>query len=227
MGSESDSLEDGGGGIGDDPNGLAVHQIVLWGDNLYVQYFGGWVSAGDGRWEAPEDTWYNLATWVGAGGRVVVHHRHPRGQVVRDGWGRSRFLYGGGMQLFMVREMGTLPEGVEVGGQRVGGMAMVWGVEFPLRPDSIATYHLVPPEYLMDLPYPGLPSWVSLIKELCWIPPPPVFSLGDPVWGCLDLAQAQVGHSISIREAEEEDGGPIQVDVVRRGDSYMRLVGLH
>ena len=226
MGSESDPLEDGGRGIGEDPDGLAVHQIVPWGDNPYINYFGGWVSAGDGRWEAPEDAWYNLTTWVGAGGRVIVHPRHPQGQVVGDGQGRSRSLYGGGMRLFMAREMGTLPVGVEVGGQRVGGMALVWGVEFPLGPDSMATYHLVPPEYLADLPYPGLPSWLSLIEELRWIPPPPVFSSGDPVWGRPDLTQAHVRHSVSIREAEEEDGGPVQVDVVRRGDSYMRLVGL-
>jgi len=105
-------------------------------------------------------------------------------------------------------------------------MALVWGVEFPLGPGSMATYHLVPPGYLADLPYPGLPSWVSLIEESRWIPPPPVFSPGDPVWGRPDLVQARVGHSVSLREAEEEDGGVVQMEVVRRGDSYMRLVGL-
>ena len=124
------------------------------------------MSAGDGCWEVPEDAWYNLATWVGAGGRVTVHLRCLQGQVVGDGRGRSCFLYGGGMRLFVVREMETLPVGVEIGGQRVGGMALVWGVEFPLGPDSMATYHLMLPEYLVDLPYPGLPSWLSLIKEL-------------------------------------------------------------
>ena len=46
------------------------------------------------------------------------------------------------------------------------------------------------------------------------------------MWGHPDLTQVRVGHSVSIREAEEEDGGPIQVDMVRWGDSYMRLVGL-
>ena len=65
MGGETDSPEDSF--IREDPDDLAVHQIVPWGGNPYVQYFGGWGSAGDGRWEAPEDTLYNLAVWIGGG----------------------------------------------------------------------------------------------------------------------------------------------------------------
>ena len=65
MGNESDSPENSF--IREDPNVLVVHQIVPWGGNLYVQYFGGWGSAGDGCWEALEDMLYNLAVWIGGG----------------------------------------------------------------------------------------------------------------------------------------------------------------
>ena len=224
MGGETDSPEDSF--IREDPDDLAVHQIVPWGGNPYVQYFGGWGSAGDGRWEAPEDTLYNLAVWIGGGGKVVVHRVQPHVPVVGDGQGRSRFLYGGGMRLFVAREMGVLPLGVVVGGQAVGGMALVWGVEFPLGPGSMVTYHLVPPRCLSDLPYPGLPTWVSPYEEFRWLPPPPVFGPGDPVWGRPDLVQARVGHSVSIKEVEEEGGGVVFVGVLRRGSSYLRLIGL-
>lgn len=224
MGSESDSPEDSF--VGEDPDTLVVHQIVPWRNNPYVQFFRGWESAGDGCWEVPEDTLYDLAIWVEAGGGVVVHHRWPQAPVVGDGQGKPRFLYGGGMRLFVAREMGVLPSGVVVRGQVVGGMALVWGVEFPLGLGSMATYHLVPPWYLMDLPYPGLPSWVSLYEEFRWLLLLPVFSPGDSIWGRPDLVQVQVGHSVSIKEVEEEEGGVVLVGVLRCSNSYLRLVGL-
>ena len=129
------------------------------------------------------------------------------------------------MRLFVAREMGVLPLRVVVRGQAVGGIALVWGVEFPLGPGSMVTYHLVPPWCLSDLPYPGLPTWVSPYEEFHWLPPLPIFGLGDPMWGSPNLVQAWVGHSVSIKEVEEE-GGVVLVGVLRCGNSYLRLIGL-
>jgi len=125
--------------------------------------------------------------------------------------------------MFVVKEVGVLPPGARVSGEEVGGMVLVWGINFPATFDDPATYHLIPQEYLLDLPYPGMPRGLSPKEEAYWLPPRPVFFPGDlgDLWP--DLVQARIEQGVSAEELDE--GGVVLFDLVVHGKSYLKMIG--
>ena len=104
----------------------------------------------------------------------------------------ARFLCGGGMSLFVVREVGALPDGFRFCGHRLRKMVVVFGVIFP-DPDGLSEgYHLVPAEYLVDPPLSGLPVGSTLVQARRSFLPLPRYSVGEPVSGMSGLHHSLV-----------------------------------
>jgi hypothetical protein len=198
-----------------------VFQIVPDGANPYVVRFG----TGDYReWDPPEVTFEFVKAWLDLGKDVVVHPYRAGIGAAGESRGFSRFVVGGGLSLFVVREVGKVPEGARLGGECVGGMVVVYGVEFSGPVVRKACYHLIPADYLVDPDLPGLPSGLSREELLYRLAPPPVFGRGEVVWGSSDLFHSRVHVEVSLEEWDE--GANTFPGVTLRGDSYRALQGL-
>ncbi|KAF9780848.1 hypothetical protein BJ322DRAFT_1023561 [Thelephora terrestris] len=172
--------------------------------------------------------------------QIVPDGANPRGWILGRTWwctlialvsGRRvkvavspALLWGGGLSLFVVREVGKVPEGARLGGECVGGMVVVYGVEFSGPVVRKACYHLIPADYLVDPDLPGLPSGLSREELLYRLAPPPVFGRGEVVWGSSDLFHSRVHVEVSLEEWDE--GANTFPGVTLRGDSYRALQGL-
>jgi len=135
----------------------------------------------------------------------------------------ARFVCGGGMSLFVVREVGVVPVGACLGGVPLDRMVVVFGVLLG-SVDSPAAYHLVPSEYLVDPALPGLLPDLSFAQVQRSLPSPPEFSEGGLVGGCSGLSYAMVGFEVSLEEWDE--GSVALFGLVLRGASYRLLRGL-
>ena len=185
--------------------GSTIFQFVPSSANPYIHSFG---EGGFRDWDSPTSVYDTVCTWHEFGLEVVVHSRQPVSQVVGVSHGRARFLCGGGVSLFVARELGLLPDGVRFGeGAPLHRMVAVFGVVTPnpgLRP---ATYHILPAEYLVDPAVSGLPADLPLSQVYCQLPPPPLFPfLGVPNGGSPPHFST-TGQGASRREGPEK-GGP-------------------
>lgn len=217
FGFEAEPLE-GGVSVTESSDSL-VFQVVPWDTNPYVLRYG--KGDCDRRWVSPEVAFRIAEMWSGVGLKIPVYSRRPGVRAAGIGRGRSRFLCGGGVFLYVAREVGVLPSQAEIQGSCVAGMVLVWGASFPCPKETPATFYLVPSEYLLDAVPPGLPRGLSSQEEAYWLPPPPEFNLGPPDEQRPDLFQALVVNDIS--EKEEGEGGGAFMNVLMRGESYFRL----
>ena len=149
-----------------------------------------------------------VSAWVGLGREVVIHPHRAGVRTIGISRGRLRFLCGGGISLYIVEEMGCLPGGALIKGEDMGGMVLLWGVEFPSPAGALATFHLVTAECVVDPPPPGLPPHLAPGEESYWLLPPPEFQRGERDWRWSELYQARVENDVSRKE-EEEGGGAI------------------
>ena len=206
----------GGPGV----EGPLVCQIVPDEANPYLRHFG----AGFGRdWDDPESVFLTVRDWCDLGFDVVVHPRRPGVEVAGSGHGISRFLCGGGLSVFIVRELGPLPDGESFRGVTLRGMAVVLGVATPSWGDFSPSYHILPVEYLFDPALPGLPYGLSGPDLKYWLPPPLVFSPGEPTGVEFPSSYAVIDFDLS--EQEYRDGGGAVTTSLLRGRSYLSLQG--
>ena len=199
---------------------MVVH-IVPHPDSPYSRRFG---VGGYRGWNTPEETLELVEAWAGSGRDVVVHPRRPGVQVTGESRGFARFVIGAGISLFVVREVGFLPDGARLGGEVLTGMIATLGVAVPGSGDRFLEYHLVPAEYLIDPYLPGMPPDLSREDLIYHLPPPPIFCRGRPVAGVPGLYHSLVGFGVSEREADE--GSRTFSGQTLRGGSYRMLRGM-
>jgi hypothetical protein len=162
---------------------------------------------------------------VEVGEEFTIHCRRPGIQAMGVSRGRARFLCGGGISVFVVREEGLLPKGTECRGIIIpDGMVATIGVAIPYSDDHSLTYHLIPKEWLADPEYPGLPPGLSPMEIEHWLAPPPEFEIGGPSEELPGYFLAIVQHDISDKEVKE--GGGTIAKLTVRGRSYLPLNGL-
>lgn len=181
-------------------------------------------------WHGAWEMYRALQEFDHSGQRVVVHRRAEGVEVVGISRGRSRFVIGAGISLFVKQVIGPVPDMV-YSGQR--NMVAVLACRVPRirRAPASLTFHVVPEEYVSD---PPLPEWLDHFSPMeldRWLPPPPIFSQGGPVWGHLKYRFAMVHAGISKQEWLEggwiRPGGGIWFNTVaRRGLPYHLLCGL-
>ena len=197
-----------------------IHCIVPDPSNLYTHRFG----VGNLRdWDTPPQVQNTIESWYELGMEVTIHSRNPRARVAGVSQGKAHFLCGSGISLFIIRELGLLPEEKITCGVVMHRMVVTLAVGFPNPEDLPASYHIVLAEYLMDPPLPGLPLGLTLDELRHWIPPPPEFSRGQQVPGNPGLSYARVVNEISEKEMEE--GGGTLFCFTLRGASYFRING--
>ena len=180
--------------------GSTVYQFVPSSSNPYIHSFG----EGSPRdWDLPTSVYDSIGAWHDLRLEVIVHPRQTITQVVGISHGRARFLCGGGVSLFVSRELGMLPDGVRFGnGAPLHRMVAVFGVVTPnpgLRP---ATYHILPAEYLVDPAVPGLLADLPLSQVYRQLPSPPLF----PFLGAASSSSSS--YSAGVRPKTRRGGGP-------------------
>lgn len=215
-----------------------IYQIVPSDRNPYRLRYGGVEPHGDTDqegnprrisgdeyrdWDPPETVLSTILDWFEQGVEIVFHPRRQGIRVAGVSRGKSRFLCGGGVHVYVVRELGMLPEGRRVNGVTMCGMVATFGIAFSGTGNESEAYHVFPAEYLVDPAYPGLPRGLSHAETLRWLPPPPTFDAAEPVVDGTGLAWARVEFDISMRE--EAEGGGTVAGWTFRGRSYIRLLG--
>ena len=178
-----------------------VMHIVPEPGNPYAQRFG--VNATQG-WGDPGSVLRFVEEQHAVGVEVVVHPSPIRVRVVGSGRGRSRFLCGNAVSLYVITELGRLPYRVAWGGSQLFGMAAVYGVTLG---GSVPGFHLLPVGYLSDpaQPEPPLDSppeerierWLGTLQ----------FAIGDPIAELPGLFSAMVSIEGRGDEGEREGGG--------------------
>ena len=198
-----------------------VCQIVPCGDNPYVIRFG----EGEFRdWAPPEVAFRVITAWRESGREVIVHSRLCGVRAVGESRGLSRFVVGGGVSLFVFREVGLLPVDAELDGAPLGGMVVTFAVDFPNPGGRTAAYHILPAEYLADPELPGLGPGLSRDQLLYQLPGPPIFHIGSVVDGLTGVFNSIVYFDASPQELDE--GSLTFFSQILRGPSYRRLRGL-
>lgn len=197
-----------------------VFQIVPGEENPFVQAYG----AGFPRnWEHPQTIQDILNEWSDLEAEIVLHERHPDVRPQGISGGKARFLCGAGMAVFVIKELGLIPDGTMCGGIALHRMVATFGAEFPDPGWINATYHIFPAEYLVDPSLPGIPAGLTLQDALRWVPPPPEFNRGPPVTHAPKLSYAYITHDSS--EVEIDEGGGSLLDRTLRTSSYYRAIG--
>jgi hypothetical protein len=206
------------GGPGDIPDAI-IHQIVPSPCNPYIRRFGG---GGYRDWGTPDAVHGTIMAAQESGLDITIYSRRPHVRVAGTSRGRPRFLQGSGVSVFVVRELGPLPNGGEICGSSLWGMVVMFGIVYPNPDDRLASIHIFPAEYLVDSTYPGLPAGLSPAQLNHWLPPPPIFILACPVAGVPGLFHTQVAYDISDKEVSE--GGGTICSYTLRGRSYSQLL---
>ena len=198
-----------------------VCQIVVPESHPYVKYFG---EGSNREWDSAENVYSTVRDWYDLGLDVVVHPRRPGVKVAGFSYGRSRFLCGAGFSVFVVRELGPLPDGVEFGSGPLTDMVAVVGVTTPRwGGDYPISYQIFPREYIVDPALPGLPRGLTGEALERQLPPPPVFSPCTPVGGKVPCYYARIWFELS--EQEYLDGGGAIGFTYVRGRSYFSNQG--
>ena len=211
------------------PGGIhnAVVQIVPDKRNWYAQNFGRKCRI---DWTTPEGTIKFMEDCFRNGRRVEFHARKPGIQTFGTGRGKARFIVGGGISIFVRREIGPLPDSIMINGNVEKGMVATLGVSIPKKGgfpdpnDSAVACHLIPIEYLADQIYPGLPLVLSPRQMWYWLPPPPRFTPGSSCKERRGFWHANVTIYMSKKE-DDEDGHEILFNLMR-GSAYYILRGL-
>ena len=198
----------------------AVVQIVPTPCNRYAGFYG---FGPCGTWVTVTEVSRHVGLWIGLGQEVQVHRRWRGVRAVGCGSGFRRFLIGGGISLYIVRELGPLPRKMKVQGETLERYAAVLGYQVPGFSRGPPVCHLVPREFLEDPPLPGLPETVDVTERLHWTPPPPLFRAVDVYWPGSGYRYAVVVVGLSGQERLE--GGRIVSGLVIRGLSYSVLNG--
>jgi hypothetical protein len=221
------------------PSDTTIYQIVPTDSNPYAKRYGGGRSAMhisgevlDRRlcsneyrdWDPPEVVLETIQEWSNLGVEIIFHPRLPGIRVSGVSRGKSRFLCGGGVYVYVVRELGMLPEGGEVNGVTMDKMVATFGVAFPGSGDQSMAYHIFPSEYLVDPAFPGLPGGLPYSEVLRWLPPPPTFGPDLPVTGGMGLVRSRVEFDVSVQE--ESEAGGTMMGYTTRGRSYYLLRGV-
>jgi hypothetical protein len=175
---------------------------------------------------SPEFVVGAIRDWVSRGLGIEDHQRRPNVRVTGVSRGKARFVLGGGVSVFVVLELGKLPEGVQVLGKPVGGKVVAFGVNlYGVGAGYRTSMHVFPAEYLADPPLPGLPDGLAYDVLYDLLAPPPIFSRGLTVIGSPSYVYARVNNDVSRLEAREGGGGGLG-GVLVRGRSYLRLLGV-
>lgn len=201
--------------------GSMVVQVVPHPDSPYSQQFG---VGGYRGWNTPEETLERVEEWAESGGDVVVHPFRDGVRAAGESRGFACFVIGAGFSLFVVREVGLLPDGARLGEEDLTGMIATLGVAFPGPEGRFLEYHLIPAEYLIDPYLPGMPSGLSREGLMYHLPPPPFFCRGAPVVGIPGLYHSLVGFRVSEHEVDE--GSRSFLGWTVRGGSYQDLRGV-
>ena len=191
-----------------------ILQIVPAGDNPYTRRCS--AIQGTRDWLAPEVVQQRFEDWRAAGSPIVVHQKQDGVEVAGIGRGRPRFLCGGGMSIYVIREGGEFPTGSEF-----GGMVAAFAVSLPCSDFSSVAIHILPVEYVMDPELPGTPSGLTPEELNYLLPPAPEFRIGLPSSVCPGFFQALV--SFDVSEAEYAEGGGTFMYESFRGVSYLHL----
>lgn len=200
-----------------------IIQIVPTPCNPYAQVFG---EGGYRDWSSPEKTLQDLIRWEASGKAVVTHPRRPEARVFGISHGKARFVCGYGMSVYVVREVGLLPDRAVFGGSIQDRMIVALAITVPMpRRDSVA-YHLIPAEYLADPDFPGLPAGLSPSEVRHWLADPPLFER------CQFQSSVYAGYypalvHFDISRKEEEEGGSTVCTLTMRGPSYSLVNGLY
>jgi len=199
--------------------GDIVCQVVPSHGSVYTRRYRGGYRA----WEDPPTVHSIVAALSILGYAVVIHSRVPGVRVMGVSRGLPRFVCGRGVAVFVIREFGALPDGVEVEGRSVGGMVVALGVPFPSEGGGTPALHIFPAEYLADPVLPGLPAGLTQAEEAFLLPPPPKFSPSGYVDSETGLDLAWIDYGVSEREYQE--GGGVLFGFAFRGRSYYDLHG--
>ena len=170
-------------------------------------------------WAKPAAVLRQFENWLSLDFPVVLHPDRPEVRVLGVGRGRSRFLCGAGISIFIIQEGGVFPTGSEYGGVSLDGYVAVLGVAVPSTKHSPTIWYLLPLRYLSDPVLPGLPVGLTPYELLTYLPPAPVFSLGPPVLYNTGYYRAMVSYDVSERELAEGGGSMLGLSV--RGQSYL------
>jgi hypothetical protein len=199
-----------------------VCQVVPSPKNPYVLRFG---EGAYRDWVSPNAALVIIKTWRQLRWEVVIHPHRSGVRSVGESRGLARFVLGGGVSVFVAREVGALPDGAEFNGLSLGGMIVTFGIELPNPGARPATYHVFPAEYLADPELPGLAPGLSRSQLLYQLPHPPVFHQSSTfVDGSPGLFHSFVVVSASSQEWDE--GAVSLFSQLMRGPSYRRLRGL-
>ena len=202
-------------------NRPTVIQVVPHPNSPYSRQFG---AGGYRGWNTPGETLDLIEAWASSGSDVVIHPRCEGVRAMGESRGFARFVIRMGLSLFVVREVGLLPDGARLGGESLTGMIATLGVTFPGPEDQYLEYHLIPVEYLIDPYLSGMPSGLTQEGLIYHLPPPPVFCRGRPVVGVPDLYHSLVW--VSVSECEVEEGSCSLSGWTVRGSSYQVLRGM-
>ena len=205
-----------------DPEHLTtIYQIVPAANNPYILRFGKGVPC---KWYEPDFVLDLISDWLNAKAEIVIHEHDPNIRTAGIGHGMARFLSGPGIEIFILREMGRVPDGTEIDGKVLRHMVATVGVSVPDRGAPPAC-HILPAEWLKDPDYPGLPKGLSRDQIISWIGPPPIFWSAGPAPGRKGLTTSRIEIEVSDREADE--GGGALDDFASRGLSYHSLMHVH
>lgn len=153
-------------------NRPTVIQVVPHPNSPYSRQFG---AGGYRGWNTLGETLDLVEAWASSGSDVVIHPRCEGVWAMGESRGFARFVIGMGLSLFVVREVGLLPDGARLGGESLTGMITTLGVTFPGPEDQYLEYHLIPAEYLIDPYLSGMPSGLTQEGLIYHLPPPPGF----------------------------------------------------
>ena len=197
-----------------------VCRIVPSPSNPYVHHFG----EGNPRdWDPPDVVKDTVEDWHELGLEVTFHTRNPDVHAIGTTRGRSHFLCGGGISLFVLRELGPLPDNKTTCGVTTSNMIAILAITVPNPTGRPAGYHVVPAEYMEDTPLPGIPRGLTPAQTERWIPPPPTFHCGYQVPDSPNLFFAQIQNEIS--KEEKARGGNTFLDLTMRGPAYFSANG--
>ena len=207
-----------------------VAQIVPSANNKYSIKF---KDAAPVRWDGAWDMFDVLRAYeIKVGRDVVVHPRVEGVEVVGISRGRSRFVVGAGISLYVKQVIGAVPDGVWFGEIITEGMVAVRACEVPGVEGASLTYHVLPAEYVSDPPLPEYLRGVPPLELGLYLPPPPVFSQGGPHPDDSAYRYARVVADISFEErlaggrVVTNEMGLFFEKIAVRGVPYLRLSGM-
>lgn len=209
------------------PSAGIVAQIVPSGDNPYALAYGYHHTQ---VWSPSRSVAVALDRWLARGGEVTTYH--PLGEpdlLIGQGRGYSRFLCGQGLSLYIVEELGPVPNGYMVGGRMCVGMYAVYGVTASgpagYRSRHPLSFHVIPGWLIGDPTYPGIPRGLPPSIAHALVGYPPEFLLGPESVEFPGYRFAQV----RVRLSDEEffaDGEEDSEGRLIRGISYYRMRGM-